>query len=211
MSEDCLNLNVWTTGTDDTPRPVLVWVHGGRFLFGASAEPSYDGTNLAATGVVVVSVSYRLGAFGFLATEDLSAESGEGSGDYGLLDVLAALRWVRDNIAAFGGDTHRITVAGQSCGGAISTILIYSPPLATGLFDQVLIESACLHPRDPMISTLAPSHRLLTEAEADGATYLANHGVTTAAELRSATVEDVLAGSDVDDPRVPGHPRATSR
>ena len=202
-SEDCLNLNVWTTGAD-AARPVLVWVHGGRFLFGASSEPSYDGSALAARGIVVVSLNYRLGAFGFLAHPELSAE-GLGSGNYGLLDVLAGLAWVRDNIAAFGGDPSRVSVAGQSCGGAIATILAYSP-LARGVVNQIVVESALLYPRDPAIGPHAPSHRWPAEAEADGVAWAAGRGAFTAAELRALPVDALIAGVDEVDPRIAAQP-----
>lgn len=205
VSEDCLNLNVWTSGTAGAARPVLVWIHGGRYLFGASAEPSYDGAALAAQGVVVVSLNYRLGVFGFLATPDLSAESGNGSGNYGLLDVLAGLSWVQRNIAAFGGDPGQVTVSGQSAGGAIAAILALSP-LARGLAHQVLVQSALLYPRDPEIAPHAPSHRWLAEAEADGVGYAVARGASTVAQLRALPPEALLAGSDQDDPRVPGDP-----
>jgi len=199
-NEDCLNLNVWTTGSDGA-RPVLVWVHGGRFLFGASSEPSYDGAALAARGIVVVSLSYRLGAFGFLAHPDL----GPGSGNFGLLDVLAALAWVQENIAAFGGDPNQVTVAGQSCGGAIAAILAFSP-LARGLVHRVVIESALLYPRDPAIGPHAPSHRWLPEAETDGVVWAAKHGATTVDELRDLPTAALITGMDEVDPRVAAQP-----
>lgn len=118
MSEDCLSLNIWT-GADSSAdlRPVLVWIYGGGFREGTGAHPRYDGENLAGKGLVVVTFNYRLGAFGFLAAPELSEESEHGtSGNYGLLDCVAALRWVRDNITHFGGDPDRVTIAGQSAG-----------------------------------------------------------------------------------------------
>jgi para-nitrobenzyl esterase len=116
MSEDCLYLNVWTTDLHPAnPAPVLVFIHGGAYITGAASQPSYDGTKLAVRGAVVVTINYRLGVFGFFAHPDLTAASPHHtSGNYGLLDQLAALRWVRLNISAFGGDPHNVTVFGES-------------------------------------------------------------------------------------------------
>ena len=116
MSEDCLTLNVWTPA-DTRNAPVFVWIHGGSLLAGSSREAIYDGRRLAERGIVVVSINYRLGVLGWLAHPELSAESPEGvSGNYGLLDQIAALEWVRDNIRAFGGDPGNVTIAGESAG-----------------------------------------------------------------------------------------------
>ncbi len=113
QSEDCLTVNVWTPAPDGgAAKPVMVWLHGGGFQFGSSASSTYDGSNLAARGVVVVSLNYRLGVFGFLAHPAFDQEAG-GSGAYGLQDQLAALRWVRQNIASFGGDPSRVTLFGE--------------------------------------------------------------------------------------------------
>ncbi|MEU1180883.1 carboxylesterase family protein [Streptomyces sp. NPDC005820] len=205
--EDCLHLNIWTPAEQPDERlPVLVWLHGGRFLHGSGADPRYDGSGLAAKGLVVVTVNSRLGALGFLATPELSAESGqEASGNYGLLDQIEALHWVRRNIAAFGGDPGRVTIAGQSSGAASVMDLVYSP-LAAGLFHRAIAESAVLHPQDPAIATLAPSHRSLAQAEADGAAYARERGATTLDALRALPVETLLKGSTADDPRIPGTP-----
>ncbi|WP_427918741.1 carboxylesterase/lipase family protein [Streptomyces sp. cg40] len=206
-SEDCLNLNVWTAATDPGERrPVLVWVHGGRFLFGHGSSSHYDGSSMAGKGIVVVTINFRTGVFGFLAHPELSRESGhDASGNYGLLDVMAALRWVRTNIAAFGGDPARVTVAGHSSGGATVMDLVYSP-LAKGLFDQALVQSAALFPRDPAIGTLCPSHRTKDGAERGGVAYAAERGATTLQELRALPVEKLLEGSGADDTDVPGNP-----
>jgi carboxylesterase type B len=138
-SEDCLYLNVWTPHPGGQAKlPVLVWFHGGGFVRGSAAEPTYDGVSLAGQGVVVVSVNYRLGAFGFFAHPELSRESGRGaSGNYGLMDTIAALRWIRANIAAFGGDPDCVTISGQSAGGAIVGNLLVSPE-AKGLFQRAI-------------------------------------------------------------------------
>jgi len=141
-SEDCLYLNVWTPAKGPGEKlPVMVWIHGGGFNFGSSSLPEYDGRNLARKGVVVVTVNYRLGPLGFLVHPLLSKESAQGSsGNYGLLDQIAALEWVRKNIAAFGGNPGRVTVFGQSAGSRSVSLLMISP-LSTGLFHGAIAES----------------------------------------------------------------------
>src|SRR5579875_1070163 len=142
MSEDCLYLNVWTSNLHPPiPAPVMVFIPGGAFIAGAGSQPAYDGAELALRGAVVVTINYRLGVFGFFAHPDLTAASAhQTSGNYGLLDMMAALRWVRQNIAAFGGDPHNITVFGQSAGASCIGYLMVSP-LAKGLFDKAIVES----------------------------------------------------------------------
>ena len=142
MSEDCLYLNIWTSNLHPAiPAPVMVFIHGGAFVVGAGSQPAYNGTNLAMRGAVVVTMNYRLGVFGFFAHPDLTAASTHHtSGNYGLLDQMAALRWVRQNIAAFGGDPHNLTVFGQSAGASCIGYLMVSP-LARGLFDRAILES----------------------------------------------------------------------
>lgn len=141
-SEDCLYLNVWTPAHRPAEKlPVMVWVHGGGYTFGADSQPLYEATNLSKRGVVVVGMNYRLGALGFLAHPALNAESEKGvSGNYGLLDQIEALRWVQKNIAAFGGDPERVTVFGESAGGNSVYALLLSP-LAKGLFQRAIPES----------------------------------------------------------------------
>lgn len=140
-SEDCLTLNVWAP-EDARHAPVIVWIHGGSLRIGGSASPIYDGANFARRGAVFVSINYRLGALGWMAHPALSAESPDGvSGNYGLLDQIAALRWVRANIAAFGGDPHNVTVMGESA-GALSVSYLLVSPLARDLFDKAIIQSA---------------------------------------------------------------------
>jgi len=142
QDEDCLYLNVWTPTLDTGARlPVLVWVYGGGFVYGSGSDPGCDGGTLAAEGAVVVTFNYRLGLLGYLAHPALSAESPqEVSGNYGLLDQLAALAWVRDNIASFGGDPARITPFGVSAGAA-SLSLMLSSPQAQGLFQRTILHS----------------------------------------------------------------------
>lgn len=139
-SEDCLTLNIWAPKTAERA-PVIVWIHGGALQRGSSASPMYDGTEYAKRGIVFVSINYRLGVFGWLAHPGLSAESPEAiSGNYGLLDQIAALTWVRDNIGAFGGDAKNVTVMGESA-GALSISYLLASPLARGLFDKAIMES----------------------------------------------------------------------
>ena len=158
QSEDCLYLNIWTPqGYGDAKWPVMVWIHGGGFLRGAGGKASYDGAELAKRGgVVVVSFNYRLGPLGFLAHPALTAESPHhASGNYGIMDQIAALEWVRKNIAAFGGDPGRITIFGQSAGG-VSVCALMASPLATGLFHRAIVQSGSapgnLHDRPAMES-----------------------------------------------------------
>src|SRR5262249_10256618 len=142
MSEDCLFLNIWTPSLQPAqPAPVMVWVHGGSFMSGAGSLLSYNGSRLAMRNAVVVTINYRMGVFGYMAHPDLTAESPPPpSGNYALPDQMAALRWVRDNIAAFGGDSRNITVFGESA-GASSIAYMMASPLAAGLFDKAIIES----------------------------------------------------------------------
>jgi len=141
-SEDCLYLNVWTPRlSSDARLPVMVWLHGGSNRVGSGAEPAYDGRVLASHGVVIVTVNYRLGVMGFFAHPELAAESpNHSSGNYGLLDQIAALRWVQQNIAQFGGDPANVTLFGESAGSIDATILMTSP-LTSGLFRRVIAES----------------------------------------------------------------------
>ena len=153
MSENCLSLNVWTP---KAPRkaPVMVWFHGGAQTFGYTGSPLYDASALAARGVVVVTVNYRLGVLGYLALPELSAELPHGSsGNYGLLDQIEALRWVRRNIAAFGGDPTNVTIFGESA-GAMSVVQMLASPLARGLFQKAIAESGGM-PTLPELKTAA--------------------------------------------------------
>ena len=142
QSEDCLHLNVWApAGAVDAARPVMVWIHGGAFITGTANMPLYDGESLARAGVVLVSVNYRLGLMGFFAHPALSAESPSGaSGNQGLWDQIAALEWVRDNIAAFGGDPGNVTIFGESA-GSISVCYLTATPKARGLFAKAIGQS----------------------------------------------------------------------
>ena len=141
MSEDCLTLNIWAP-TGARKAPVFLWIHGGALTSGSSRDPLNDGAHLAERGVVVVSINYRLGVFGWLAHPELSRESPEGlSGNYGLLDQIEALHWAQGNISAFGGDPSNVTIAGESA-GALSVMYLMTSPPARGLFAKALAESA---------------------------------------------------------------------
>ncbi|WP_221029339.1 carboxylesterase/lipase family protein [Actomonas aquatica] len=192
MAEDCLYLNVWTPAeTADAKLPVMVWIHGGGFAIGAPNLPSYDGTRLANKGVVVVSMAYRIGPLGFLALPELSAENPDGvSGNYGLLDQIAALRWVQDNIAAFGGDPDNVTIFGESAGG-ISVSMLCASPLTKGLFQRAISESG------GSFSPVTDQHAMggvqtLRGAEAFGVAYGERLGATSLAELRALSPEALL-------------------
>jgi para-nitrobenzyl esterase len=190
MSEDCLTLNVWTPAKSGSERlPVMVWIHGGGFTIGDVTVPRYDGEMLASRGVVVVTFNYRLGPFGFLAHPTLSRESPQRvSGNYGLLDQMAALRWVRDNIAAFGGNPSNVTVFGQSAGASSGAGVLMVSPLARGLFHRVIAQSA------GTTGTVGPKPRLhepyygLRAAEAEGESMAPD-----IAKLRAMTADEVLA------------------
>jgi para-nitrobenzyl esterase len=150
MAEDCLYLNVWTPANGASDRlPVMVWIYGGGFAIGTTAAQLYEGAKLAEKGVVLVSVAYRVGAFGFLAHPELSRESRKGSGNYGVQDMIAGLEWVRDNIASFGGDPRNVTIFGESAGG-IAVSMLAASPYAKGLFHKVISQSG---------GSFAPSRR----------------------------------------------------
>jgi para-nitrobenzyl esterase len=146
VSEDCLTLNVWTPAAGDgRRRPVLVWIHGGAFVFGSGSQAPYEGAQLSALGdVVVVTLNYRLGALGFLALPALAEEEGGVCGNFGLLDQIAALEWVRDHAAVFGGDPDRVTIFGESA-GAMSVGTLLGTPAARGLFRNAIAQSGAAH------------------------------------------------------------------
>ncbi|MDF0692641.1 carboxylesterase/lipase family protein [Aquirufa ecclesiirivi] len=191
ISEDCLYLNVWTAAqkTGDK-KPVMVWIHGGGFSSGGASVPIYDGEKLAAQGVVYVSINYRVGIFGFLAHPDLSKESPKhASGNYGLLDQIAALQWVKNNIAQFGGDPNNVTIAGQSA-GSMAVVSLVASPLAKGLFQKAIAESgAGLLPRNPLVSKQALIG--LNEAEEQGKKALENIGLQNLEQMRAMPAEEL--------------------
>ncbi len=187
VSEDSLYLNIWKPAGEAKDLPVLVYIHGGSLQTGQPWYQDYNGESLARDGVIVVNMGYRLGVFGFFADEALAAESPNGTtGNYGLLDQIAALEWVRDNISAFGGDPGNVTLAGESAGSACVSALCTSP-LAKGLFRRVVMESSTVSAPKP-----AHSFRLLDKALADGAKTKERLGVSTIEKLRALPAEAIV-------------------
>jgi para-nitrobenzyl esterase len=194
-SEDCLVLNVTTPACDDGRRPVMVWIHGGGYVNGSSSSSWYDPTRMCTRGdVVVVGINYRLGALGFLWLGDLDPELGS-SGVNGLLDQVAALRWVQDNISAFGGDPHQVTLFGESA-GAMSSATLLAVPEAEGLFHRVIAQSG------------AASNTFGPEVAAEiTSSVMARMGVTTVAEVLAADAADLVAAGTAVNREVLQDPR----
>lgn len=192
MNEDCLFLNIWAPAdpTPEKPYPVAFYIHGGAFMGGAGSEMEFDGEAYAARGVILITINYRLGIFGFLAHPWMAAENDRGlAGNYGILDQICALKWVRDNIASFGGDPDNITVFGQSA-GAMSTQTLISSPLTKGLIAKAILQSggsygAGLHSDFP-----------LAEALAVGEEVVSVMGITSLKDLRALSAEELKAGFD---------------
>jgi para-nitrobenzyl esterase len=191
MSEDCLYLNIWAPAQRTAPLPVMVWIHGGGWTNGSGSTPLYWGDALARRGVIVVTFNYRVGVLGFLAHPGLARESPAGSaGNYGLLDQIAALRWVQTHIAAFGGDPSRVTIFGQSAGSMSANLLTVSP-LARGLFHRVIGQSGGVF--IPPEIALSGNEFLLAGALAQGERFATAAGAPSIAELRRLPVAQVLA------------------
>jgi para-nitrobenzyl esterase len=186
MNEDCLYLNVWTPAkTSKEQLPVLVYFYGGGFVAGDGSEARYDGESMAKRGIVAVTVNYRLGVFGFMAHPELTKESpNKASGNYGYLDQAAALRWVKQNIAAFGGDPNKVTIAGESA-GSISVSAQMASPLSKNLFRGAIGESGAL-----VNSSLDPVP--LAEGEKTGTTFAAEMGANSLAALRALPAQQLL-------------------
>ncbi|MEO8315121.1 MAG: carboxylesterase family protein [Pseudomonadota bacterium] len=196
VSEDCLYLNIWTPAKGGISLPILVWIHGGGFGGGSGSVPIYNGARLAAKGAIVVTVNYRVGAFGFLAHPGLSAETPDrASGNYGMQDVVSSLEWVRDNASRFGGDPRRVTVVGQSAGAMAINALLLSPK-AQGLFAGAITESGTAAG-----SVLAS----LKDSEAIGAQLASKLNVRTIEELRNLSAESIVKASGAGPP-LPGAP-----
>lgn len=186
MSEDCLSLNIWTP-ENAKDAPVFVWIHGGSLTSGSGADPVYDGSALARRGIVVVTINYRLGMLGYLAHPALSAEAPDHvSGNYGLLDQIAALEWVKRNIGAFGGDAGNVTIAGESA-GALSVMYLMTAPAARGLFHKAVAQSAY------MVSAPALRDRVngMVPAEEQGREAAAKLGAADLAALRALSAEEI--------------------
>jgi beta-glucosidase len=191
MSEDCLYLTVWAPAKiTGKPLPVYVWFYGGGFAAGSGDEPRYDGESFAKRGIVVVNANYRLGVFGFLAHPGLTSESThKASGNYGLLDQVAALEWVRRNIAAFGGDPRRVTIGGESA-GSLSVSALMASPLSRELFQQAVGESGAFFG-----AVGGRGSNSLADSEKQGAAFAASMGVNSIAEMRAKSADDLLSAA----------------
>jgi para-nitrobenzyl esterase len=202
VSEDCLYLNVWCPAQrGQSLRPVMVWIHGGGFTNGSGAKPLYDGVRMAREGVVLVTINYRLGPFGFLAHPALSRESAQGvSGNYGLLDQIAALRWVKQNIAALGGDPNCVTIFGESA-GAVSVGCLLVSPLAKGLFHRAILESGTADSIRASLRSDSAGEASMEQTGRGVAKQLgiAGDGAEAAAALREKSADELLAAAN---PRV---------
>ncbi|HEX7709852.1 MAG TPA: carboxylesterase family protein [Sphingomonadaceae bacterium] len=192
-SEDCLYLNIWAP-TRAKMAPVIVWIYGGGFNIGSASMANYSGEGLAQAGVVRVNLAYRVGPLGFLALPELSTEGGGHSGDYGLMDQIAGLQWVKRNIARFGGDPDNVTVVGQSA-GSMSVALLQMSPAARGLFRRAVGMSG-----SPFGGMIAPVP--LATAEAQGLALQRELGATSLADLRTLPGDRLIAATSVRDPIV---------
>jgi len=189
QSEDCLYLNVWTAARAADKRPVMVWIHGGALTRGSGANPVYDGTALAKKGVVLVTINYRLGPLGYLAHPELTGESPQhASGNYGVLDQIAALKWVQKNIAAFGGDPTRVTIFGESAGSWSVNVLVASP-LARGLFHRAIGESGASFNR---MAYLKEDRNGLASAEKIGSAFARAAGADSLKTLRAVPADKLI-------------------
>lgn len=197
-SEDCLYLNVWTPAkTNADSLPVMVWIYGGGFSFGSAAEPWYDGEKLAQKGVVFVSIAYRVGPLGFLVHPELSAENPDHvSGNYGLLDQIAALQWIQKNIHAFGGDPGKVTIFGESAGG-ISVSMLCASPLAKGLFRGAISQSGGSFGPTRSVTFPGENMKTIQQAEQDGINYAKKAGCNSIDELRKIDAGKLPEGWDV--------------
>ena len=186
LSEDCLFIDVWSPAKKAGEKlPVIVWIYGGGFNSGMTGVPLYNGANMAKQGVVVVSVSYRVGPFGFLSSPELSKESGQGSGNYGMLDMIAGLKWVQANVGKFGGDPGKVTIMGHSA-GAMAVSRLTASPLARGLFRAAIAQSG---------ANFTPQTSLAS-AEATGTKFLTGLGATDLKSARALSAAAIEAAAD---------------
>src|SRR5271155_5473452 len=192
VSEDCLYLNIWTPAKTAQERlPVIVWIYGGGYINGSASMPLYWGDQLAQKSVIVVTIAYRLGPLGFLAHPELTRGSPHhSSGNYGLMDQMAALEWIQKDIAAFGGDPKNVTIAGQSS-GSMSVSMLMASPLAKGLFQRAIGESGGLF--EPI--QLQPKY-LLANAERDGEKYAVSLGAASLKDLRRLPAVKLTGNAD---------------
>lgn len=191
VGEDCLYLNVWTAAKSPAEkRPVMVWIYGGAFAAGMTSAPTYDGAAFAKRGVVLVSIAYRVGPFGFLAHPGLTAEGHGSSGNYGLQDMIAGLGWVKRNIARFGGDPANVTIFGESAGGIAVSMLAAAPP-ARGLFHRAISESGGSFAPARLANEGGQNVQPLKDAEAFGAQFLARLGANDVAAARALPAERI--------------------
>jgi para-nitrobenzyl esterase len=192
LSEDCLYLNIWTASKSaNEKRPVMIWIYGGGFQTGGSAAPGYSGEALAEQGIIFVSFNYRLGIFGFLAHPELTAESDHhSSGNYALMDMIAAIRWVKKNIGALGGDPDRITIAGQSAGSASVNCLLASPP-ARGLFQGAIGESGSFVLENPILHMNS-----LASAEKEGLRIAGKLNASSLKAMRAISADELQKNAD---------------
>jgi len=191
VSEDCLYLNVWTAAkTAGEKRPVMVWIHGGAFVGGMTGTPMFDGTKFAQKGVVLVSIAYRLGVFGFMAHPELSRESGKGSGTYGIQDMIAGLQWVKTNIARFGGDPSCVTIFGESAGG-IAVGMLSAAPGARGLFQRAISESGGSFAPPRTANEAGENVPTLKLAESSGEAFLKKLGAADIEAARALPAEQI--------------------
>lgn len=190
ISEDCLYLNVWTPAKHPKEKlPVMVWIYGGGFNSGLTSSPLYDGANLAKRGVIVVSIAYRVGPFGFLAHPELNREGGKGSGTYGLQDMVAGLRWVKGNIAQFGGDAGNVTLFGESAGGGAISMLA-AAPAARGLFHKAIAESGT------PFGQYGAEQEQRSKGEKTGESFLARLGVKDIKAARALSAEAIQKSAE---------------
>jgi len=188
ICEDCLFLNIWTPADNaDANLPVFVYIHGGGFSEGSGAIDVYNGEELAKKGVIVVTINYRVGVLGFLAHPELTAESPNGvSGNYGLMDQLAALKWIKSNIAAFGGNPNKVTISGQSAGAMSVTSLLISP-LASGYFRGAITQSGSSY------AGFMGRYNSVSDAEQSGIAFMEQKGASSIADLRAMSAEEIMA------------------
>jgi para-nitrobenzyl esterase len=202
VSEDCLYLNVWTAAKSPSERrPVMVFLYGGGFVEGSGSVAVYDGTHLASRGIVAVNLNYRVGPLGFLVYPELTKESAHhSSGNYGLLDQIAALEWVHKNIAAFGGDPDRVMIFGQSA-GASSVYDLMQSPLAKGLFTRAIVESG-----NRIFASPAASQPTLGDLEKIGIRWAESKGAHSLAELRALSPDVIFKAAVAGGPTLPTRP-----